>query len=195
VLVKNHDDFTLENFLVDDKINSILYYDPFVKTAFIDKLLRNTEIPVLYLDFDLLYSGYIASEILPCYNHLRLFQPTLQTWNEILSKVLTSLSTTMSLVIIDSLNGLFNIQDEKNQVGRLVASYIMMLVSIAKNTSSYVIVSSMSRYRKEKGWVLSPPGKRVIPLQKAQKILLEKTNDGISLNFLDDKTKNVILRL
>ena len=192
-LVKNHGNINLENFLVQEKFNSILYYDPFVKVTFLTKLLQDIKIPVLYLDLDLLYSGYVAAEILTPQRNVTLYNPTQETWNETLTKVLTKLSTTKSLVILDSLNGLYNIQNEQKDVGRLVVSYTMLLVSIAKKTGSYVIIPCMARYKKEEGWTLSPPGKRMIELQKAQKILLEKTDDKIVLNFLDDSKKKIIL--
>ncbi|MFQ6025458.1 MAG: hypothetical protein ACE5JT_02970 [Nitrosopumilaceae archaeon] len=186
-MVKNHDsNLNLENFLSQEKINSVLYSEPFVKVAFIDKLVQDTKIPVLYLDFDLLYTGYLTAEVLPRQDHVTVFQPTQETWKKTLTQVLNQLSTTRSLVIVDSLNGLFNIQSEKKEVGRLVLAYTMLLVSVAKTTGSYVVIASMARYKKEKGWTLSPPGKRMIELYKAQKIQLEKTDDGISMNFLDD---------
>jgi len=192
-LVKNHGNINLESFLVQEKFNSILYYDPFVKVTFFTKLLQDIKIPVLYLDLDLLYSGYVTAEILTPQRNVTLYNPTQETWNETLTKVLTKLSTTKSLVILDSLNGLYNIQNEQKDVGRLVVSYTMLLVSIAKKTGSYVIIPCMARYKKEEGWTLSPPGKRMIELQKAQKILLEKTDDKIVLNFLDDSKKKIIL--
>ncbi len=192
-MVKNHGNINLESFLVQEKFNSILYYDPFVKVTFLTKLLQDIKIPVLYLDLDLLYSGYVAAEILTPQRNVTLYNPTQETWNETLTKVLTKLSTTKSLVILDSLNGLYNIQNEQKDVGRLVVSYTMLLVSIAKKTGSYVIIPCMARYKKEEGWTLSPPGKRMIELQKAQKILLEKTDDKIVLNFLDDSKKKIIL--
>lgn len=191
-LVKNHGSINLESFLVQEKFNSILYYEPFVKVTFFVKLLQDIKIPVLYLDLDLLYSGYVAAEILTPQRNVTLYNPTQETWNETLTKVLTKLSTTKSLVILDSLNGLYNIQNEKKDVGRLVVSYTMLLVSIAKRTGSYVIIPCMARYKKEEDWTLSPPGKRMIELQKAQKILLEKTDDKIVLNFLDDPKKKII---
>ncbi len=192
-MVKNHGNINLESFLVQEKFNSILYYDPFVKVTFFTKLLQDIKIPVLYLDLDLLYSGYVAAEILTPQRNVTLYNPTQETWNETLTKVLTKLSKTKSLVILDSLNGLYNIQNEQKDVGRLVVSYTMLLVSIAKKTGSYVIIPCMARYKKEEGWTLSPPGKRMIELQKAQKILLEKTDDKIVLNFLDDSKKKIIL--
>ena len=192
-MVKNHGNINLESFLVQEKFNSILYYEPFVKVTFLTKLLQDIKIPVLYLDLDLLYSGYVAAEILPHQSNVTLYNPTQETWNETLTKVLTKLSTTKSLVILDSLNGLYNIQNEQKDVGRLVVSYTMLLVSIAKKTGSYVIIPCMARYKKEEGWTLSPSGKRMIELQKAQKILLEKTDDKIVLNFLDDSKKKIIL--
>ncbi|MCZ6582435.1 MAG: hypothetical protein O6761_04605, partial [Thaumarchaeota archaeon] len=93
-MVKNHGSINLESFLVQEKFNSILYYEPFVKVTFFVKLLQDIKIPVLYLDLDLLYSGYVAAEILTPQRNVTLYNPTQETWNETLTKVLTKLSTT-----------------------------------------------------------------------------------------------------
>jgi hypothetical protein len=45
-------------------LNSIIYSDPFLKTYFLNKLILKTNTPIIYLDFDLLYSGYVVSNII-----------------------------------------------------------------------------------------------------------------------------------
>src|SRR5438093_10048222 len=59
-----------------------------------------------------------------------------------------------SLIIVDSLNGLFNLLNRKKEVGKIVTSIIMLLTSIAQITNSYVVVASMVRYKKEEGWIM-----------------------------------------
>ena len=200
MLVKNHDNtvltnktiLNLESIFSHSEINSILYSDPFVKAGFIAKLLQDAKIDILYLDLDLLYSGYLASGILTTPQNLTLFQPTFEIWNEILTNVLVKLSTKKSIVIVDSLNGLFNMLNKRKEIGKLVTSYVMLLASMAQSTESYVVVASMVRFKKEEGWVLSPTGKRLIEAKKARKILLEQNERGIILDFLNNKEKTVI---
>ena len=199
MLFKNHDNtskaeiiLNLQNILTQNKINSVLYSDPFLKSSFIAKLVEDLKLDVSYLDLDLLYSGYIVSKMIKTPQNLTLFQPTFEVLNNTLAKILVNLSIKKSVVIIDSLNGLFNMLNKKKDIGKLVTSYIMLLVSIAYSTGSYVVITSMVRFKKEEGWVLSPTGKRLIEAKNGEQILLEKNDQGIILNFLD-KTYNVIL--
>ena len=198
-MFKNHDNtskseiiLNLKNILLPNKINSVLYSDPFLKTGFIAKLVEDLKLDVLYLDLDLLYSGYIVSGMIKTPQNLTLFQPTFEVLNNTLAKILVDLSTKKSVVIIDSLNGFFNMLNKKKDIGKLVTSYIMLLASIAYNTGSYVVITSMVRFKKEEGWVLSPTGKRLIEAKNGEQILLEKNDQGIILNFLDKKEKSVI---
>ena len=169
MLFKNHDNtskaeiiLNLQNILTQNKINSVLYSDPFLKSSFIAKLVEDLKLDVSYLDLDLLYSGYIVSKMIKTPQNLTLFQPTFEVLNNTLAKILVNLSIKKSVVIIDSLNGLFNMLNKKKDIGKLVTSYIMLLVSIAYSTGSYVVITSMVRFKKEEGWVLSPTGKRLI---------------------------------
>ncbi len=197
MLFKNHnndsDDGTLnlESILSQTKINSILYSDPFLKAGFIAKLVQDTKIDILYLDLDLLYSGYVVSGMLTTPSNLSLFQPTMELWNKILTNILVKLSIKKSIIIVDSLNGLYNLLNEKKEIGKLVNSYIMLITSMARKTDSYVVVASMARFKKEEGWVLSPTGKRLIETNMVKKILLKQDESGIILDFLN-KEKTVI---
>ena len=185
----NKDPVKPEKILSQKKINSILYSDPFVKAGFISKLVKDANINVLYLDLDLLYSGYITSEIIPSQKNLTLFQPTSDTIVEMLTEILTKSSISQSLIIVDSLNGLFNMLNQKKDVGKTVTSVIMLIASMARLTNSYVIIASMVRYKKEEGWILSPTGKRLIETENSKKILLEYENGGMLMKNLDDSSK------
>ncbi len=198
-MFKNHDNtsktetiLNLENILRPNKINSVLYSDPFLKAGFIAKLVEELKLNVLYLDLDLLYSGYIISGMIKTPKNLTLFQPTFEILNNTLAKILVDLSTKKSVVIIDSLNGFFNMLNKKKDIGKLVTSYVMLLASIAYDTGSYVVITSMVRFKKEEGWVLSPTGKRLIEAKNGEQILLEKNDQGIILNFLDKKEISII---
>ena len=195
-MIKNHNGtdnglstLNLEKLFEQKRINSILYDDPFLKAGFISKLVQDTDIDILYLDLDLLYSGYIVSGILSSKENVALFQPSVANLGKILTEILVKSSLSQTLIIVDSLNGLFNILNRKKDVGRVVTSTIMLLSSIAQITNSYVVIASMVRYKKEEGWVLSPTGKRLIETKNSKKILLEHDKDGIVLNLLTDSSK------
>lgn len=183
----------LQTILEQELINSVFYPDPFLKAGFISKLVQDTKLEVLYLDLDLLYSGYMISGILPTKKNITLFQPTTETLYQILKEILGKASLSQTIIIVDSLNGLFNILNRKKNVGKAVMSIIMLLASIAKMTKSYLVVSSMVRFKKEEGWILSPTGKRLIETKNSKKILLEYgKEDGIVLSMPNDSSKLVI---
>ena len=195
-MFKNHDtgqnDSGIQRILEQKQINFVLYSDPFLKAGFLSKLVQDYNENILYLDLDLLYSGYVKSGTLPSKKNITLFQPDNLTLTNNLKEMLSKASTTKSVIIVDSINGLYNLLNRKKDIGKTVTSIIMLLASISRDTDSYVIVCSMARYKKEEGWVLSPTGKRLIDTKNSKKILLEYGKDGIVLNRLDDSIKLAI---
>ena len=182
----------LQKILEPDFINSLFYSDPFLKVGFISKLIQDTKLGVLYLDFDLLYSGYLASGTISTKENLSLFQPTTETLYPIFKEILVKVSLSQNLIIIDSLNGLYNILNRKKNIGKTAMSFIMLLTSIAKMTQSYVVVASMARYKKKEGWILSPTGKRIIETKNSKKILLEYSKEGIEIEMPSNSSKILI---
>ena len=55
----------IKNLFEENTLNSVLCSEPFVKTAFLSKVIQIINYPIIYLDFDLIYSGYVESKILP----------------------------------------------------------------------------------------------------------------------------------
>lgn len=182
----------LQTMLEQDLINSIFYSDPFLKAGFISKLVQDTKLQVLYLDLDLLYSGYVVSGTIPVEKNVTLFQPTSETLYQMIKEILVKASLSQTIVVVDSLNGLFNILNRKKNVGKTVMSIMMLFASITKMTKSYLVVASMVRYKKEEGWILSPTGKRLIETKNSKKILLEPGKEGIVLSMPSDSCKLVI---
>ncbi|MGI0046698.1 MAG: hypothetical protein ACREBB_05870 [Nitrosotalea sp.] len=166
-----------------------MYSDPFLKAGFVSKLVSETKIDILYVDLDLLYSGYVTSGTLVLQNNLTLYQPSEDTISDILTEILVKASMSQVLIIIDSINGLFNALNYKKQAGKVVASIVMLLASIVRKTNSFLVIASMARYKKEEGWVLSPTGKRLIETKNSKKILLEYGKEEIVVNLLDGSNK------
>lgn len=182
----------LQTMLEQDLINSVFYSDPFLKAGFISKLVQDTKLEVLYLDLDLLYSGYVTSGIITTEKNLTLFQPTTETLYKMIKEILVKASLSQTIIVVDSLNGLFNMLNRKKNIGKTVMSIMMLLASMAKMTKSYLVVTSMVRYKKEEGWILSPTGKRLIETKNSKKILLEHGKEGIIMSMPSDSCKLVI---
>ncbi len=171
-------------YLNENTLTAVLCSEPFAKAAFLSKLIDQTDTPIIYLDFDLLYSGYVNSEMLPKNANVSLFAPSKDDWNAILKKILLMILNQKSVVIIDSLNGLYNLFDGK-YIGRLVNAYIMLLVFMAKESGSSVLFSSMVRKKEKEGWVLSPTGRRIVDT-KMTKMYLKKYNSEITIEVIGD---------
>ncbi len=174
----------VKEYLNENTLSSVLCTEPFVKAAFLSKLIDQIDTPIVYLDFDLLYSGYVNSEIITKNENVSLFAPSKDDWNEILKKILLMMLNQKSVVIIDSLNGLYNLFDGKD-IGRLVNAYIMLLVFMAKESGSSILFSSMVRKKEEEGWVLSPTGRRIVDT-KMTKMYLKKYNSEITMQVIGD---------
>jgi len=168
-------------------LNSIMFSDPFLKTIFLNKLILKTNTPVFYLDFDLLYSGYITSNIISLRNRVTLYRPTKDDWNKTLKTILLKLSENKSMLIMDSLNGLFNLHNEKKDAGRLINSYIMFLSCVAKMSNSCIVLPSITRKKNDEGWALSITGRHVIESKQMTRIQLDQINSNMIANVIGEK--------
>ena len=170
-------------YLEQNTLSSILCKEPFVKAAFLSELIKQIETPIVYIDFDLLYTGYCKAGIIEKKENISLFSPIKDDWNQILEKVLLMISNKKSVVIIDSLNGLYNLLDGKD-VGRLVNTYIMLLAFVARESNSTVLFASVGRKKKQEGWVLSPTGRHILDSNLITKLSVERHNSELQLNVL-----------
>jgi hypothetical protein len=199
LLDKNHQADIIGNIqqmIFSASLNSISFDDAITKTYFFHKLVSAMDIPAIYLDFDLLYSGYIASNILPQSDIIRLYQPTEQTWNKLLVQTLGEISKEQHIVIIDSLNGFYNIFTNEKDAGRLINSFIMLLVSIGQKTKSVVLIGSLAKFKKDEGWVLLAIGRHVFEVNKMNRLVLQKQDSEFYLTLLDqNNSKKSTLKL
>ena len=176
--------------LEKNNLNSILCNEPFLKASFLEKIVQNSDVPIHYLDFDLLYSGFISAEILSKKENLYLYRPISSDIQNTLRIILEKISKEKSIVIIDSLNGLNSLFDEKD-AGRLINSYIMLLAFVAQNTNSQIILASMARIKDKEFWVLSPTGRQIITSDFLTSIQLKQNDSGMQVNLLDEKNSTV----
>jgi len=168
-------------------LNSIMFSDSFLKTVFLNKIIQATNNTIYYLDFDLLYSGYITSNIISKNKRVILYQPTKNDLLEIFKKILDIVSKEKSIIILDSLNGFFNLINENKDAGRMVNSYIMLLSYISKMSCSFVLFASLVREKDGEEYVLSITGRHVIDSKNITKILTEKMNSNILVKVIGKK--------
>ena len=181
----------IQNILKQNATNMILYEDSFVKTAFFTKEISNWEIPIFYFDFDLQYTGFVKAGITPLPKNLSIFHPENGSLHKDLKYVIEKISKTKSLVIIDSLNGFFNFLEDKKDLGRLINSFLMLLVSSAKHTKSTVIVGALSKLDNENKWILYNTGRHVIENEHFTKIQLTITENSMLTKVLNSDNTNL----
>jgi len=181
----------IENILEQNLLNIIYYENSFAKAKFLTQTIEKWDIPTFYLDFDLLYSGYVKANMVPTLKNVTLLWPNSENLRENLESVIEKISMTKSVVVIDSLNGFFNILED-DDAGMLINSFIMMLVSSAKNTKSIILVGSLSKLNEENEFVLHSSGRHVIDNKHMEKIQLVESNGLLKINILnfDNSTKS-----
>jgi len=181
----DHNNTTIQNTLEQNTPNMIFYEDSYAKTAFLTKEISNWEIPIFYFDFDLQYSGFLRAGIAPSLKNLTVLYPENDSLREDLKSVIEKISKTRSLVIIDSLNGFFNLLEGKKDLGRLINSFLMLLVSSGKHTKSTVVVGILSKLNDENKWILYNTGRRVMDNEHFTKIQLTRSKNSLLTKVLN----------
>ena len=198
LLEKNSEQIPINNVTIEDleqnTLNIIFYEDSFAKTRFFTNTISEWSTPISYFDFDLLYSGYIKSGITSAVKNITLLCPDNDNLHKNIKSVMDNISKKKSLVIIDSLNGFFNLLEGKKDAGRIVNALLMLLVSAAKNTKSIIIVGSLSKQNDKKDWVLSNTGRHVIESDYMTKIQLIESHDRTVAKILKTNNSNSTTR-
>jgi len=188
------DNLQIKDMLEQNTLNVVFYENSFTKTTFFVKILSKWNIPIFYLDFDLLYSGFVKSRQNPLPKNITLLCPNADNLHENLKSVIDKISKIKSLVIIDSLNGFFNLLEDRKDTGQIINSFIMLLVSSAKNANSIVVIGSLSKLINENEWVLYNTGRHIIENKHMTKIQLTESNGNIIVkNLKPDKSKNTVI--
>ena len=166
--------------------NLILCSNSFHKIEFLNKIIRPTKNPIIFVDMDLLYSGYIESKMIQEKENLMIFQPSNLNWKEKLSEIITKISKKEFLIIIDSFNGIYNLFDDLESA-RFVNSCIMLLSSLGKQTNSTIVITAMARKKENNEWILSPGGKHIMKSAKMEIYFLRKIHNDLLIRSIDQK--------
>lgn len=182
----------IQKAIFEQNLSSITFDDSITKTYFFHKLGQIVDVPVIYVDFDLLYSGYLAANILPQNEKLQLFAPK-EDWKDITVQILDKASTKKHLVVIDSLNGFFATLADQKDSGRIINSILVMLATAAQKADSAIVFGSTAKY-KDDGWVLPGIGRHIVQIQKMNFFAIQKQNETLNLVSLnnDNSVKSVI---
>ncbi len=166
--------------------NIILCTNPFLKTEFLNKLIDSDTFPVIFLDFDLLYSGYVFSEMIKKNENVRIFRSSRINWEKDLKEVIKKVSEGKVLVILDSLNGVYNMFDEIEST-RFINAIIMLLSSVARYTKSIVVATAMAIKNDDGKWILSPGGRHLMDSKKLGMYYLGMSETSLNLNSIEKR--------
>ncbi len=167
----------------------VLCSEPFHKAEFLDKLINSTKNPIIYVDLDLLYTGYVKSGMIQKNDNVTIFHPKKEDWNEKLSHIISKVSMGKFLVIIDSFNGVYNIFDDLESA-LFINSCVMLLSSLAVKTDSSVVIVAMARKNEKNEWKISPGGKQIIKSEKTRVYFLKKSKDNLLISSIDKITSD-----
>jgi len=176
---------TVRNALEQNTTNMIFYEDSFIKTSFFTEEVSNWKVPIFYIDFDLQYTGFVKSGITQEMENLNLLHPENGSFREDLKSIIAKISREKSLIVIDSLNGFFNILEGDKDLGRLINSFLMLLVSAANHTKSTIVVGVLSKLNEEGRWVLYNTGRSVIDNEHFTKIQLTRKENNAFATLLN----------
>ena len=162
---------TINLILMHSNIIKLDYEDPFMKMDFIEKLIKLTDYEVIYLDCDLLYTGYNKSGILDYHKNVIVLQPTNENIIDCIKHIALKITKRKCLVIIDSLNSFSNFfcMDP----GMRITTSIMLFASLAKISESNILFSSKIESEDTHSFILSIVGTYVIKPEKLSNVILK----------------------
>ncbi|MEX0861917.1 hypothetical protein [Nitrosopumilus sp.] len=179
----------IQNEFEQNNLNVILCSEPFHKTEFLHRLINSVNIPIIFVDLDLLYTGYVESGMIQRKKDMTIFNPNKTDWGEKLGEIISKISQEKFLVIIDSFNGVYNLFDELESA-RFINASIMLISSLGKQAKSSIVVTAMARKKENNEWVISPGGKHVIKSEKTEIYFVKKNVNDLLISILDKTDAN-----
>jgi len=180
----------IQNEFEQNNPNIVLCSEPFHKAEFLNRLINTVEDPIIFVDLDLLYSGYVESGMIQKKENVMIFCPDKTNWKEKLSEIISKVSRERFFVVIDSFNGVYNMFDDLESA-IFVNSCIMLLSSIGKQAGTSVVVTAMARKKENDGWILLPGGKQNIRSGKTGVYLLKKIKNMMIISNIEKANSNL----
>lgn len=163
----------------------VLCSNSFHKIEFLDKIIISEKNPIIFVDMDLLYSGYIESKMIEQKENLMIFRPNKLDWKERLSDIICKISEKEFLIIIDSFNGIYNLFDDLESA-RFVNSCLMLLSALGKQSDCSIVVTGMAKKNDSFEWILSPGGKHIMKLSETNVYYLKKIENNLTIRIIDN---------
>ena len=172
----------------------VLCSETFHKIEFLNGLINSFEEHIIFVDMDLLYTGYVESGMIQQKNNVTIFNPNKVDWAEKVATICTKISKEKFVVIIDSFNGIYNMfNDLESSI--FINSCIMLFSSLGRQTRSSVVITAMARKKEDDEWILSPGGRHIIKSEKTGIYFLKKIENNLVLtSFNDTNSKGIKMK-
>tara|TARA_B100000029_G_scaffold489181_1_gene546651 strand:+ start:978 stop:1508 length:531 start_codon:yes stop_codon:yes gene_type:complete len=173
----------LNNSLGEKTTSLVFYHDPYTKIKFVNEISNSYKIPLFYVDFDLLFSGYNQSQLISENPNLEILHPTEQNLLQITLELIKKTSIQKAIIIFDSLNGLYTTINEKPDSGRFIESLLMFLSYNLKFSNSKFFILSLAE-KKDNEWVLSPTKRHILENENVDRLQIEEKNENLQIHVL-----------
>ena len=188
ILDKNLDQ--LKNKFSEKNPNLILFSNPFLKTDFLNRLINSCASPKIFFDFDLMYSGYVKSGMIKKNENVVIYSSNKKNWEKDLKETIKKITKEKTLVILDSLNGIYNLFDDLESI-RFINSVIMLLSSISRNTQAQILVTARTIKNDEGEWILSPNGNHLFDSKNSTNYYLVESETDLIIKIINKKMQNI----
>ncbi len=179
----------IQNEFEENVPSIVLCSEPFHKAEFLNRLLNSVKSPIIFVDMDLLYTGYIESGMIQKKDNVIIVHPNKASWIDKLSEIIIKVSKEKFLVVIDSFNGVYSIFNDLESA-RFINSCIMLLSYVGRQTNSSVVITTMARKKENNEWVLLPGGKQIMKSGKTGIYFLKKIGNSLVISTLKDRDTN-----
>ena len=134
----------------------------------------------------MLFRSYFISGMIKKNESVKIVRPSRITWEKDLKEIIEKVSKEKVLVVLDSLNGIYNMFDELESA-RFINAAIMLLSSVARTTKSLILVTAMVIKNENEEWILSPGGRHLMDSKKSGMYYLGMSETSLILNSVDKK--------
>ena len=173
----------IQNEFEQNSPSIVLCSEPFHKIEFLNRLINSSKNSIIFVDMDLLYTGYVESGMIQKKDNVVIFHPNRESWEEKISEIISKVPKEKFLIVIDSLNGVYNMFNDLAYARSINAS-IMLLSSLGRQTNSSVVITAMARKKENDQWGLSPGGNQVIKSGKTGVYFINKVGKKLMITNL-----------
>ncbi len=165
------------------EVGLVIYAEPLAKAEFFERVISGARTDTVYVDFDLMYSGHVASGMLPGRDNVEVVVPGRDSVRKAVAGAILRASQGNCLVVIDSLNGMRRVCRGRDDAAANTA--LMMLASFARQSGASVLIACAAIRDSGSEWWLSPVGGRIGVLGTGvTKLYVRPADDGIEIEAL-----------